>query len=173
MKIGKITDTDILQKIKNEDASGFADLLTYAKSEKAIYDEIVNVNKNDSSSIEYIKDSTTENEIIDLKNLEDSAYYFLYIQADDEDGKYITQEAVTLAQASVNSKDSWGLFFYGSSDFEWADFETSAPGEDDTTAPGTIPQTGAQVIIWSIIAVALIGGGTFAYIKYRKNNYLK
>ncbi len=171
IKIGKITDQSILQKIKNNDISGFASLLDFAKKSNGIFDKVVDADKDDYYAIEYNADNgeNIKNQaVIDLKNLENESYYYLYIKADGENGKYTSPEAVTLARARV-SGDSWGLFFYGSSDFKWADFGTA--GVDNTTASGKIPQTGANMMIWITLGLALIGGGAFSYIQYRRNNY--
>lgn len=171
IKIGKITDQSILQKIKNNDISGFASLLDFAKKNNGIFDKVVDADKDDSFAIEYNADSEGNRKnqaVIDLKNLEDGAYYYLYVKADGENGKYTSPEAVTLAEGNVRS-NSWGLFFYGTSDFKWADFADA--GIDDTTAKGKIPQTGANMMIWITLGVALIGGGAFSYIQYRRNNY--
>lgn len=174
IKVGKITDKSILQKIKNQDSSGFADLLTFAKSNNGIYNE-THTTDEDSTLIEYNANSYTQRPALDVKGLEDGEYYFLYVKVDDENGKYIAQEAVTLSQASVYP-DAWYLFFYGSSDFKWADFGDVSLNTgkndvvDNTVAPGKIPQTGIHIALITVI-VALIGAGTFSYIQYRKNNF--
>lgn len=172
IKVGKITDTSILQKIKNQDSSGFANLLSFAKSNNGIYNKIVDADKDNSYAIQYNAGSgeTTGNSVISLNGLEDEAYYFLYIKADDENGKYITQEAVTLAIANVHS--GWGLFFYGSEDFEWADFgNVSTPKDDDTTMKGTLPQTGVNMLILITLGTIVVAGGAISYIQYRKNKF--
>ncbi len=171
IKIGKITDQSILQKIKNNDISGFASLLDFAKKSNGIFDKVVDADKDDYFAIEYNADSEENRknqEVINLNNIEDGAYYYLYVKADGENGKYTSPEAVTLAEGNVRS-NSWGLFFYGSSDFKWADFGDA--GVDNTTANGKIPQTGANMMIWASLGLALIGGGAFSYIQYRRNNY--
>ena len=178
IKVGKITDASILQKIKNQDSSGFADLLNFAKSNNGIYDKILEADKDDYYAIEYTTNDT-EKEIVNLTGLQDGAYYYLYIKTDDENGKYISNEAVTLAQADINER-YWGLFFYGSKDFEWADFEnitdkpnnnnSSNANQDDTTIKGPLPQTGVEVIAWIVLGIVLIAGGTFSYIQYRKHS---
>ena len=166
IKIGKITDKSILQKIKNQDSSGFEDLLSFAKKNNGIYNETLSSDEG-SSLIEYNANSYTKRPAINVKGLQDKEYYFLYVKVDDENGKYITQEAVTLSRADVYT-DAWYLFFYGTSDFKWADFGdvNIDKAEDNTTAPGKIPQTGLHIAI-----IALIGVGTFSYIQYRKNNF--
>ena len=103
VKIGKITDQSILQKIKNKDSSGFVNLLNFAKTNSGIYNKTLNADRDDSYAIEYNAGESssagvkTGNEIINLKNIEDKTYYYLYVKTDDENGKYISNEAVTLA----------------------------------------------------------------------------
>ena len=109
-----------------------------------------------------------ENEIINLKGLEDGEYYFLYVKTLDENGKYIEQEAVTLAQANVLD-NYWSMFFYGSSDFKWADFGDTEV--DNTIAEGPLPQAGAKEIIGATLIIVLLSVGIFSYIQYRKNNF--
>lgn len=170
IKVGKITDATILQKIKNKDSSGFASLLSFAKSNEGIYNKIVDADVNDSYAIEYCAGSGYSNgkDVIKLNGLKDDAYYFLYVKTDDENGKYITQEAVTLAQANVVD-DKWFMFFYGSSDFQWADFGDT--NVDDTIVKGELPHAGTKTIIWTSVIVILIGFGTFSYIQYKRNNF--
>lgn len=168
IKVGKITNMSILNKIKNKDSSGFADLISFAKTSDGIYNNLVNAELNNSHAISYIAGADNKNSIINLKGLQNDAYYFLYVKTDDENGKYISNEAVTLAQARVDS-DLWNLFFYGSSDFKWVNLDDS--GKDPTTADGMLPQTGLNVLICISLGIALVGVGTFSYIQYRKNNY--
>lgn len=168
IKVGKITNMSILNKIKNKDSSGFADLISFAKTSDGIYNNLVNAELNNSHAISYIAVADNKNSIINLKGLQNDAYYFLYVKTDDENGKYISNEAVTLAQARVDS-DLWNLFFYGSSDFKWVNLDDS--GKDPTTADGMLPQTGLNVLICISLGIALVGVGTFSYIQYRKNNY--
>lgn len=160
IKVGKITDTAILQKIKNQDKSGFADLLTFAKSNNGIYNQKHAANK-EHYAIAY----DTDENFIDLEGLQDEEYYFLYIEVYDDDGKYVGQEAVTLAQASVHEDGEWWLFFYGDEDFEWADFGEVEP-EDDTKAPVTLPNTGIgkYIAIISVLAIVVIA----SYIQVKK-----
>ncbi len=172
IKVGKITDTAILQKIKNKDASGFAELLKYAKSNSGILNQTVNSNENDGFAIEYnTNDLEKKLPALNLKGLQNNAYYYLYVKADDENGKYITQEGLTLAKASVytDTKD-WSLFFYGSNNFKWDEFGNSG-GKDNTIAGGKIPQTGSDMIIFGTATLLIVGAGIVAYRKYRKYNF--
>lgn len=170
IKVGKITDQSILQKIKNQDSSGFSSLLSFAKSNDGIYNKTVDADK-EGYWIEYCagESYSTGNDVINLSGLQDDAYYFLYIKADDENGKYISQEAVTLAQASVFDNE-WYMFFYGSSDFKWADFGQVSTDTDDTIAKVELPHAGLNTII-TLMGVMIIGVGAFSYVQYRKNNF--
>lgn len=171
VKVGKITDTSILQKIKKQDSSGFADLLSLAKSSEGIYNKTVDADKDDWYAIEYTagEGNTNGKSVIKLTGLQDDAYYFLYIKTDDENGKYISQEAVTLGQAEIINNNSWSLHFYGSDDFKWADFDNVEP--DDTTAKENLPNTGVDTVIWMALGLMLVGVGIFSYRQYRKNNF--
>ena len=175
IKIGKITDTSILQKIKNQDSSGFADLLKYAKSNKGdIIDGKYDANKG-YNFLEYNSNDTSENKpVLDISKTEGDAYYFLYVSGDTENGKYIEQEAVTLANCHAYDNGNRYLFFYGKDDFTWADFgsvpTTTETKKDNTVADGKIPQTGETVTIFAALGITLIVG-TIGIVKYRKNNF--
>lgn len=157
LKIGKITDTAILAKIQKNDYAGITELLNYAKTHDAVYSEDL-----ETTSKSYF---TTEGTLFDgRKLLENKAYYYVYVEFDDENGKYYPIEGVTLAQAWFSpSSEDWDLFAYTKGDFQW---DGLAP-TDPTTATGELPQTGVSIGITLAIAIVLIGG-TVAYIKYKK-----
>ena len=172
IKIGKITDTSILQKIKNNDA-----LMSYAKSNNGIYNQTVDSDKK-SSSIQFCAGSYYDRkESINLKGLENKAYYYLYVKTDDENGKFVSNEAVTLAISSINS-EGYGLFFYGNERFAWEGIgEVANTGNNDgdnngdqTVAPSKLPQTGVGYFVATVIGlVALVG--IVSYKQYRKYNF--
>ena len=176
IKIGKINNTTILNKLKNQNSSGFAELLKYAKENNGIYDKIVSADKDDNHAIEYNAGESykdTENSLIELNGLKNGEYYFIYIKTEDEDGKYISNEAVTLAQANIVDNKNWGLFVYGSSDFKWADFGNATEDKDSSVAPGTIPQTGTKTIIAIGTIIVIAGIGIICYSKYKKYKIIK
>ncbi len=173
IKIGKITDTSILKKIKNKDSSGFGDLMRFAKSNKGFYDKTSTLEAN-SYAIEYCAGTSASGSklpLIDIGNeLTDGAYYYLYVKADNENGKYVDQEAVTLATAQVfPEQKTWFMFFYGDEDFKWADFAESG-SSDNTQMPGTLPQTGQAVLI-PISVVGAISVAIFFARKYKKYEF--
>ena len=144
--------------------------MSYAKSNSGIYNQTVSSDKDDSFAIEYNAGNSSNkgNSVINLKGLENEAYYYLYIKTDDENGKYTSNEAVTLARASVHDAEKWFMFFYGSSDFKWANFGNTEV--DNTVAPDRLPQAGVNsilVVVTSVIAV----GGIITYRKYKKYNF--
>ena len=168
LKIGKITDNTILTKIKNNDYTGITDLLSYAKNNSAVYSKQLT-----TTSTAYFR---SDDALFDGRSLlENKAYYFIYVEFDDENGKYYPVERVTLGQAWFSSStNSWDLWAYTSSDFQWDNLSatytpTDGKTDDTTIVPGIFPKTGTDALIMiSIILVTFIIGIVF-YKKY--NNY--
>ena len=174
LKIGKITDSSILSKIKNNDYKGITELLSYAKSHSSIYSKALT-----TVSSAYYKNDTT---LFDgNKLLNDKGYYYIYVQFDDENGKYYPIEGVTLGQAWLSSSsNSWNLYAYTSSNFKWDNLsptdssskETTQKTKDNTTAKTILPYTGFNIILaFSIIGI--IACGVIFYKKYNKFKGIK
>lgn len=166
LKIGKVTDNSILSKIQNNDYSGITELLSYAKSHDAIYSQ-----KLTTTSTAYFR---SDNALFDGNNLlEHNAYYYIYAEFDDENGKFYPIEGVTLGQAFLyDSSSSWDLYAYTSSDFNWDNlspsYDSSTPKiEDPTIAPTVLPKAGLTALTLSII-VLIVLLGRFFYMKYNK-----
>ena len=121
VRIGKITNKDILQKIKSGEQSGFEELMTYSKSASTVYDNVMVCNG--SKSIQY--DTMKESELIKPDNIENGAYYFLYVKTDDENGKYSSNEAITIAKANSTTDKNWVMQLYGTDDFKWEEFDSN------------------------------------------------
>ena len=164
LKIGKVTDNTVLNKIHNGDYSGITSLLTIAK--------------NDSSPI-YNKDLTTtrvtmynsDDALFDGRQvLSNKAFYYIYTVFDDENGKYAPVEGVTLAQAWLSESESkaWDLWSFDSDKIEWNNL--SSTPTDDGKAPGVIPQTGESFVIVAVIGLVAVAGVT-GFMLYRKNNF--
>lgn len=171
LKIGKVTEPSILSKMKNNDYTGVQDLLAYAKNNSAVYSD----NLTTTSTAYY----TSDKQIFDGKKLlEDDAYYYIYAKFEDEDGKYVPIECVTLGQAwKSSSSDEWFLYAYTSDEFEWDNLIPTTPEkeenenkqetEDTTTSPEKLPNTGKTVTVSTIfICVVLIGA--VCYKKYKE-----
>ena len=179
IKIGRITDISILQKIKDKNTTGFEELLNYAKSIDGIYNQILDADKDNYFYIGYsagIFDSKKVNSLIQINGLVDKEYYFLYIKTDDENGKYISNDAITLAQAKV-SDYGWGLFFYGSNDFKWTEWNTPTENTntlvntDPSVVPTSLPYTGVKYVLYGAAIFTITAVGIFAYKKYKYFNF--
>lgn len=142
IKIGKITNNSILNKIKNNDYSGITELLSYAKTNSAIYtSNLTTTFENYYKSDKILFDGNS------LLNNKD--YYYIYVQFNDENGKYYPIEGVTLGQAWFsNSSDNWDLIAYTSEKFEWNNLTT--------TAPTPLPDAGIEKILVIVTAISLV-----------------
>ena len=138
------------------------ELLQYAKTHDAIYTGNLTTN--------YEAYFSSEDALFDgRKLLTDDAYYYIYVQLDDENGKYYPVEGVTLGQAYISSSsESWWLTAYTDSDFKWDGLTstytptTTTTTTDPTTAKTPIPQTGQNVLV-AIAIVSVVGLGVYTY----------
>lgn len=169
IKIGKITDNNILQKIKNNDYSGITSLLTYAKNNNT---PIYTANLETTQKACYRSDKA----LFDGISLLDSgAYYYIYVQFDDENGKYYPIECVSLGQAYISSSNKfWDLWAYTDNNFEWNNLSGTSTEtekkEDNTIATGKLPYAGSKmlIIVSSILIIAIL-----SVIYYKKYNWFK
>lgn len=159
VKVGKIADNNILKSIKNNESTVFDNLISYAKSSNSIYNTELMTNDGIFPGCSNVSQTK-----IDL-SVEDGEYYYLYVDFDDENGKYYPLDpGITIAQAT-SSDYYWSLFFLGDNNFNWKDFGNEGENqpktdpeegkkEDPTVAPKTMPRTGKNIILTiSIIAV--------------------
>lgn len=172
LKIGTVTDKNILLSIKNGEANCLQKLLDYAKSANSIY----------TGTISLKDKSITSN-----MNLVDDSYYYVYMILDDENGKYYPVEDVSLYQALVGGNAvGKNLYDYLDDNFKWS-IENETPTKptnkpnpttpvttpnntktpDTTVAAGKLPKTGIGIGLISLIIIA-ISGLIFAYFKYDK-----
>lgn len=169
LKIGKVTDINILSKIQNNDYSGITELLSYAKNHDAIYSQTLT-----TTDVAYF---STEETLFDGSSLLDhKAYYYIYVEFDDENGKYYPIEGVTLGQAWKLSTDNedWDLYAYTADNFEWDNLKPSyseTTKEDTTVADTVFPNAGKKTIITILLVIAVLG--TIIYKKYNKLNDIK
>ncbi len=171
LKIGKVTDINILTKIQNNDYSGITELLSYAKNNEAVFSKTLT-----TTSAAYFRSDDT---LFDGNALlEDDAYYFIYAQFDDENGKYYPIEGVTLGQAWKSNSDSnwWDLWAYTSDNFDWNNLKpsntpTEPKPEDPTVAPSVIPNAGNKTVIAMVAFVAIVS--VILYKKYNKFSDIK
>lgn len=172
-KIGTITDNDILRSIQRGDSDCLERLMEYAKSET----------NGKTGSVKLGDDKSITNSL----GLVNDAYYYVYMELDDENGEYYPVEDVSLYQALIGENIGINLFDYLSAQFKWNLDDN--PGditpddnnnnnsnkddeEDDTTAPGNIPQTGATITLVATLLIIAVTG-TIVFIKYRKMRGIK
>lgn len=162
IKIGEIKDDSLLLSIKNKESNAFAKLLDYGKKgTNSVLTQTVTSTDGDQG---YKTDTAFDI----YSKINDKSYYYLYTYIDDENGKYIPLEGITLAQASKHTNDekAWFMFFYGDDNFNWKDFNTQpssatnqttnqAPA-DNTIANTRIPNAGVNKIVVSIITILTI-----------------
>ena len=172
LKIGKVTDIELLKKIKNNTDEGIKSLLEYSKTAKSIYDKQLNSTAYGSLQ-DYGYSTLSGGEKIQL-SLENDAYYFIYAELDDENGKYYPVEGITLGRANVSSIGSyWSIFFLGKDNFTWDIKEDSSiptTTKDTTVATMKLPNTGIAIIATVIATILVVnaGLGIYKYNKYRE-----
>ena len=152
--------------------------MSFAKNDNGLYNESLKNEYPGNSCIGYDSNGD-DSKMVNVRDIANGAYYYLYLVSDSENGKYISNEAVTLAQASVyNDIGTWYLFFYGNSDFKWADFgdmnednKGEENNDDKTTAPSNkLPQTGAYGCVAFVVgAIAVVGA--ISYRNYKRNDF--
>ena len=182
LKIGKITDNNILNGIKNNKGEAWNNLLEYAKKSESIYN-------NRLTTDEYLTYNSNHDgqELIKLKNLENDKYYYFYVVFDDENGKYYPVSGLTISKASVYKDGSWFMFLLGNDKFKWDNFgvtqteistidsnakqtsqsTTTATTTKKTNNPKTLPYTGAATL--GLVIIAMVG--TAVFFKVRNDKY--
>ena len=166
-KIGQITDSSILTAIKNGDSTGFSKLLTYAKTaSNPIIDKTENSN--------FFRGYTTNEALASGSSFSDGAYYYLYLEVDTEDGKYIPIESITISQAHVYltvEGHPWYLFFYGSDDFNFDGIpdETTSEGDNTSTEEEKLPEKLAKTGEGTVLISIVIELAVVTFVVHRKN----
>lgn len=123
IKIGKVTDTEILKSIKANKSQGFIKLLGYAKKAK---------DYNYVGTIKYTAKTLSGSNVPTVEmNLTNGAYYFAYIELDDENGLYYPVEDIALYRAK-GTKD---LVRYSDKEFVWEIAEETKKPTEETPKP--------------------------------------
>lgn len=178
IRIGKVNNQTLLKKLKNNEGGAWEELLQYAKTSDATFNKKLKTNSGGFMFTE-LKGNTFG---FNSSNVEDGAYYYLYVDVDLENGKYYpVGPAVTLARASVLGKHI-SMFFYGSNDFKW-ELPEELPTEeepakeqpkeeekkDETIAKEKMPNTGLTYIVTLAIGTVTVLGA----VAYKKHNNLR
>ncbi len=180
IKIGKVNNQTLLKKIKNNEAGAWEELLQYAKTSDATFNKKL---KTDSSMFMF-HEIGGNSFGFKKSNVEDGAYYYLYVDVDSENGKYYpVGPAVTLARANIgNESGNISMFFYGTGNFKW-ELPEELPTEeepakeqpkeeekkDETIAKEKMPNTGLTYIVTLAIGTVTVLGA----VAYKKHNNLR
>ena len=164
-KIGKIDSNDILKSFKNESSDkAFSKLLEYSKNAKILKEGSITV---DGLDYNLIKDV----------NIENGGYYFVYMDADTQNGKYNKLEDIAVYKEN-NSKEGNALVHFSFADIKLKEEQSGNSEnkeqnqEDNTKSNKKIPQTGdKQTVAIAMGTIAIIG--VACYIGYKKYNGIK
>lgn len=166
IKIGKITNKEILNKYRKNPISTTDELIEFAKKDSGIFNDVITEEKNRNKMV-----FTDRTSLFDGTNkLEDKEYYYIYLSTEDENGEYKHQEAITIAEA-INSKDIdqwWNLHLYGDENFKWLEENIA---KDNTTVKGRLPQTGVRYLSYISVIGIFATLGVTTYKIYRKNKF--
>ena len=161
-KIGEITNREMISKVINNESGALQELLNHAKNAQSL-----------SQGTTKLQDN--ENSIIDGINLKDKAYYFVYYEAEDENGKYYPIEDIALMQA-LKLGDGWTLVDYTDDRFSFEqennNQNNNQNNNDDTVAEGKLPQTGETISICIAVTALIVLAIAVAYV-IKKNKDIK
>ena len=169
VKVGQITDNTILLSLKNNESNALNKLLSYARTANSIYYDTLDLGE-------------LKRGVISSSNLIDNAYYYIYIELDDENGTYYPVEDVSFCQAYIDNAEkgefrlttyvSWNSFINDDGNNQQEESKDTTPPKDNTTASGTIPQTGEIYTILVSVIVLITVASVFAY-KYNRYKGIK
>lgn len=163
-KIGKVTDLELLKKLKNGEKTAFTELMEYSKKTEAIA----------SGSVKLGRDKSI---ITDLK-LAENVYYYVYLELDTENGKYYPIEDVSLYQTLISEEGkNIQLTSITDKDFEWNLTDKDNPTnndnkKDDTIAKDKLPNTGMNIVI-GISALVILAIVFVSFKKYKSYKDIK
>lgn len=115
VKIGKITSQALLRKLKNNESGAWKELLQYAKTAEAIVNK-----KLQTDGLGFVF-RASDDIGVNSSNVEDGAYYYVYVDVNSENGKYYpVGPAVTLAQGQSSltlGEGHFSMYFFRDKQF--------------------------------------------------------
>lgn len=161
-KIGVLSDKEILNKIRNGEQTAFEELMDFSVENAAI----------GTGTLKLGEDTT----ILDKLNLDNNLYYYIYMELDDEEGKYFDIQDVSLYKV-IDTGAHKTLISVTDEGFEWdTEGDNSNKDENDNYNDSSIvdldelPFAGRKVVIGIIITVLIILTIIFykKYVQYKK-----
>lgn len=151
LKIGKVSDKQILLNVKNGTSDCLQKLLEYSKADTSpIYTGTIPLGRSES--------------ITSKLNLSADEYLYVYYELEDVDGKYYPVEDISLFKACVSDSVGANLFDALSDEFVWDLEDDSIPEKEKN--PTILPDAGSKSTIALIII--LISVTICAYLRLRK-----
>lgn len=122
IKIGELKDYNLLLKLKDNYNNSTNLLYQFAKNDSsAIVDTKLETPVD--SEVTYNECYRSEMPILDVLDIGDKItqgdYYYIYVDFDDEKGRFIPASSVSVFQAGSTYTDIWALYKVGATQFDW------------------------------------------------------
>lgn len=162
VKVGVVSDADVISALNNNKTDGLNKLLAFAKTNNNIKEFTYTIDSEFGSAF------NLENIYAAMENAGKDKLFYVYLEADTENGKYCPLEDVNAYKFNIlGSLEAFYESNYDRKISDSGDIETTS--QDKTTSKDKLPKTGKNFAIFGIMGlVAIIGAvGTIKYRKYR------
>ena len=122
VKIGEVNDYNLLLKLKDNYNNSTNLLYQFAENDRAAMVDTKLETPLDSEITYYecYRSDMPIPNILDIGNrITQGDYYYIFVDFDDENGKYIPVSSVSIFQAGSTYTDIWALYKVGSTQFNW------------------------------------------------------
>lgn len=163
IKIGAVSDVELLKEIQNRYSTPTDNLLAYAKASTNVY--LQTTLEVGQSLVPTLSNIT----------LAEGSYYYVYFLADDVSGTYYPVEDVGLYQYQYFSSNGGQLVSSTDQNFVW-DFDNNSDNnnsttepdknEDSTTADVVLPDTGEKTL--SIVIFIILLSSALFYLFFKR-----
>ena len=157
-KIGKVSSTDVLKAFKNKgESEGFAKLYSFAKADKGLK----------TGNLKLDKQELNYNLINDV-NINNNEYYYIYMVADTNNGKYKELEEVQIYQGNYTNIKEKAMVHFAFGDMNIpVEIKETETKTTENKKPKSLPKTGSVAI--GLVIVAMVGIAVF--FKVKNNEY--
>ncbi len=162
VKVGVLSDASIISALNSDKNDGLNKLLAFAKTNNSIKEFTFTIDSNFGSAY------NLENIYTAMENAGKDKLYYVYLEADTENGKYYSLEDVNVYK--FNELGSIEVYYESNYSYKISDSgNTGTTSQDKTTSTDKLPKTGKNLAIFGVMGiVAIIGvAGTIKYRKYR------
>ena len=159
-KVGIVSDVTLLKRIQNGEETAFEELMKYANENEPL-----------STGTLILGEDVT---ILDKINLDKNLYYYVYMEMDTENGKYLDIQDISLYKVIDNGNNS-SLVSVSDESFEWdlEDGNNANVNNDSTIADfDKLPFAGKSIIVIFGIII-LVVTSIILYKKYQLYKNIK